>query len=67
MMANTHCREGGLSPEQVVWAVGKIAESVTIEAINFTSFDVAVDPKAPGILTSLAVDLVKIIDKQARK
>lgn len=67
MQANTHCREGGLSPEQVVWAIGRIAESVTIEAINFTSFDVAVDPQAPGILTSLAVELVKIIDKQRTK
>lgn len=67
MMASTHCREGGLSPEQVVWAVQRIAESVTIEAINFTSFDVAVDPRAPGILTSMAVEMVKIIQKQRQR
>ncbi|KIW11855.1 hypothetical protein PV08_09128 [Exophiala spinifera] len=63
MRANLYCAEGGVTPEQMIWAVEQIAKTVRIEALNFASFDAAVDPNAPAILTKMIQGIVGVIQR----
>ncbi|KAK6381522.1 hypothetical protein LTS17_004580 [Exophiala oligosperma] len=64
MRSSLHCAEGGLSPEQMIWAVDQICKSgVKVEAMNFTCFDTAVDPNAPAILTKMVQGMVNAVQK----
>lgn len=56
--ASLHTAPGGPSPDQLIWAVGEIADRMEIGALNFTCFDIAVDPNAPRVLTDLVAGIL---------
>lgn len=60
MRGNLHTGPGGPTPDQLIWAVRRIAERMRIEAINVTSWDTAVDDRAPGVLVPLVSELASI-------
>lgn len=57
LRANRHASDGGLTPEQIVEAIGIIADHLEIAAVNFTAYDPTVDPGAAEILTRLVRDV----------
>lgn len=59
MRGNLHAATGGPSPDQVRWALDRAAGELRIEALSFTSYDVAVDPNAPATLVPLMTDLAR--------
>lgn len=57
---NLHTAPGGPTPDQLRWAVSEIAGRLSIQAVNFTSYDTAVDEHAPSVLVPLASDIAHI-------
>ncbi|SDR63406.1 arginase [Rhizobiales bacterium GAS113] len=55
LRANTHAAIGGLTDGQVVKALDLIAEKFEILALDFASFDPAVDPRGLAVLVPLIV------------
>lgn len=53
LRANRHCADGGLTSEQVVAALGLIADRFEILACCFTAFDPDVDPRGPDVIVPL--------------
>lgn len=58
--ANKHAAEGGPTPDDLIWAVSRIAERARIEAVSFSSFDTSVDPNAANVLVPMISRIVQI-------
>ncbi len=55
LKANTHAAEGGLTDTQLSESLDLIAERFEIVAVDFASFDPAVDVRGPSVLVPLMV------------
>lgn len=60
MRGNLHTGPGGPSPDDLIWATERVAERMRILAINFTSWDTAVDPNAPEVLVPLVDRIAQV-------
>lgn len=60
MRASLHTGPQGPSPEDLVWATARVAERLRIDAINFTSWDTAIDPNALHVLLPLIDEIACI-------
>lgn len=58
--ASKHAALGGPTPSQLIKAVRRIADTMRIEAVSFSSFDTAVDPDAPKVLIPLIAEIARI-------
>lgn len=57
--ANSHCSPGGLSIEQVLWAIARAAERFEIVAINLTAWDPNHDPSSRPHIERIMVEATK--------
>lgn len=53
-----HGAPGGLSPDQLLAAIGIIADRVEIAGLTIAAFDPTLDPNSPEILTSLMTKII---------
>lgn len=60
LRANTHAAEGGLTDTQVTESLDLIAERFQIVAVDFASFDPAVDVRGPSVLVPLMVKAAEV-------
>ncbi|MDR6144077.1 arginase [Microbacterium foliorum] len=58
--ANKHAAEGGPTPDELEWAVSRIAQAMSIEAVSFSSFDTSVDEDAPAVLVPLIARIARL-------
>ncbi|MFT4081488.1 MAG: arginase family protein [Nocardioides sp.] len=60
MRGHHHTAPGGPTPDQIIWAVERIAADMRIAAVNFTCYDPTVDERARTVLPPLVSEVARV-------